>query len=279
MALNEALGKPGRRPPVVLLHSSGMSSRQWGRLVEMLERTHRVIAPDLLGSGANPPWPDEKLFDLSEDVDVIEALVERLGEPAHVVGHSYGGLLALKLARRNPSRIRSLTVYDPVAFGVLHAAKDEEGLADLARAGRNPLFTDFARGGSDPWFEVFVDYWNGPGAWRGLTEAGRESFLRVGRKVFFEVWSLMHDRTPASAYAGIGAPTLFLGGETSPPAAQRVVALLGPTLPRGRVVTVPGAGHMGPLTHAAFVNDAIAAHIANASQDPGNMSFAAPAVE
>ena len=97
-----------------------------------------MIAPDLLGSGANPPWPDEKLFDLSEDVDAIEALVERLGEPVHLVGHSYGGLLALKLARRDPSRIRSLTAYDPVAFGVLHAANDAEGLADLARAGRTP---------------------------------------------------------------------------------------------------------------------------------------------
>jgi len=253
------------RQTVILIHSSGMSSRQWGKLGEILGRTYRVIAPDLLGSGANPPWPDETLFDLSEDVDAIQALVEKLGGPVHVVGHSYGGLLALKLARRDPSRIRSLTAYDPVAFGVLHALNDAEGLADLARAGSNPVFTDFAHGGDDAWFEVFVDYWNGSGAWRGMTQAGRESFLRVGRKVFFEVWSLMHDRTPASAYAGIDAPALFLGGETSPPAARRVVALLGEGLPSGRVLLVPGAGHMGPLTHAAFVNDAIVAHITNAS--------------
>ncbi len=253
------------RQAVILIHSSGMSSRQWGKLGEVLGRTHRVIAPDLLGSGANPPWPAERLFDLSEDVDAIEAIVEKLGGPVHLVGHSYGGLLALKLARRNPSRIRSLTAYDPVAFGALYAANDAEGLADLARAGSNPVFTDFERGGDDAWFEVFVDYWNGPGAWRGMTSAGRESFLRVGRKVFFEVWSLMHDRTPASAYAGIEAPALFLGGQVSPPAARRVVALLGEALPRGFVRLGPGAGHMGPLTHAAFVNDAILAHIASAS--------------
>jgi pimeloyl-ACP methyl ester carboxylesterase len=249
---------------VILIHSSGMSSRQWGKLGEVLGRTHRVIAPDLLGSGANPPWPAEKLFDLSEDVDAIEAIVKKLGGPVHVVGHSYGGLLALKLARRDPSRIRSLAAYDPVAFGAVYAANDAEGIADLARAESQPVFTDFARGGDDAWFEVFVDYWNGPGAWRGMSPAGRESFLRVGRKVFFEVWSLMHDRTPASAYAGIEAPALFLGGAVSPPAARRVVALLGEALPRGRVLLVPGAGHMGPLTHAAFVNDAIVAHIASA---------------
>jgi pimeloyl-ACP methyl ester carboxylesterase len=242
-----------------------MSSRQWGRLSEILAPTHRVLAPDLLGSGDNPPWPDEQPFDLAQDVDAIEQLVDGLGEPVHLVGHSYGGLLALTLARRAPAKIRSLTAYDPVAFGILHAASDAVGLADLERAGRNPVFTDFARGGDDAWFEVFVDYWNGPGAWRGMTRTGRESFLRVGRKVFDEVWSLMHDRTPASAYAGIEAPALFLGGETSPKAARRVVALLGEALPRGRVRMVPGAGHMGPLTHGAVVNEAIAAHIRAAS--------------
>ena len=252
------------KAPVLLLHSSGLSSRQWGRLIEILEPRHRTFAPDLLGSGANPLWPDDQPFDLAMDVDAIERIVDDIGEPIHVVGHSYGGLLAVTLARRMPERIRSLVAYDPVAFGVLHGANDAEGLADLARAGNNPTFTDFARGGSDAWFEVFVDYWNGPGAWRGMSQSGRESFLRVGRKVFYEVWSLIHDRTPASAYAGIDAPALFLGGAASPPAARRVVALIAGAFPRGAARFIPGAGHMGPLTHGTVVNELIAAHIAAA---------------
>ena len=243
-----------------------MSSRQWSRLADSLSSTHRVIAPDLLGSGANPLWPDDRPFDLSQDVDVIEQSIDKLGEPVHVVGHSYGGLLALTLARRAPSKIRSLTAYDPVAFGVLYAVNDAEGLADLERAGRNPIFMDYARGGNDAWFEAFVDYWNGPGAWRGMTETGRASFLRIGRKVFYEVWSLMHDRTPGSAYSAVTAPSLFLSGVASPAAARRMVALLGAALPAGRVQMIEeGAGHMGPLTHGALVNEAITAHIRSAS--------------
>lgn len=254
--------------PVLLLHSSGLSSRQWGRLTEILAPAYRVIAPDLLGSGDNPPWPDGEPFDFAQDVDAIERLVTPLGEPVHVVGHSYGGLLAVTLARRVPKLIRCLVVYDPVAFGVLNAAEgireDAEGLADLSRAATNPVFTDYARGGGDAWFEAFVDYWNGPGAWRGMTESGRASFLRVGRKVFYEVWSLMHDRTPASAYEGVTAPSLFLGGELSPPAARRVVAVLAKAFPAGREQTIPGAGHMGPLTHGRVVNELIAQHVAGA---------------
>lgn len=238
-----------------------MSSRQWSRLSEMLGATHRVLAPDLIGSGANPPWPDDEPFDLLQDVEVLESLIDQLGGAAHLVGHSYGGLLALTVARRAPSRVRSLAVYDPVAFGVLYEPEDAEGLADLARAASHPVFTDYERGGSDAWFEAFIDYWNGPGAWRGMAEAGRASFLRVGRKVFYEVWSLMHDRTPASAYAGIEAPALLLGGAGSPAAARRVVQVLSPALPDSRLQMIAGAGHMGPLTHGPIVNEAIAAHI------------------
>jgi pimeloyl-ACP methyl ester carboxylesterase len=196
---------------------------------------------------------------------MLERLIQDLGEPVHVVGHSYGGLLAVTLARRAPARIRSLAAYDPVAFGVLHAANDAEGLADLDRVGSLPVFFDEAKGGGEEWFEAFVDYWNGPGAWRGMSQTSRDSFLRVGRKVCYEVWSLSRDRTEASAYGGVEAPALFLGGERSPAAARRVVEHLGRAFPRGRVQIVPGAGHMGPLTHGAQVNEAIAAHLLSAS--------------
>lgn len=252
------------RSPVVLLHSGGMSSRQWRKLAGQLAPAHRVITPDFLGSGDNPPWPHDRPFDISEDVDVIERLVVELGQPVHVVGHSYGGLVAVTLARRVPALIRSLAAYDPVAFGVLYAAGDAEGLANLDEVGRQPVFTDHARGGGEAWFTAFVDYWNGPGAWAALAPAARESFLRVGRKVFLEVSSLMSDRTPASAYAAVQAPALFLAGERSPAAARRVVALLSGGFPHARALTVEGAGHMGPITHADTVNAAIAGHIAAA---------------
>jgi pimeloyl-ACP methyl ester carboxylesterase len=223
-----------------------------------------VVTPDLLGSGDNPPWPDGAPFDFREDVAAVGALIDALGEPAHVVGHSYGGLLALTLARERPERVRSLAVYDPVAFGVLHATGDTAGLDDLARAEAQPIFLDDAVGGGEAWFEAFVDYWNGPGSWRALPAPSRGAFLRIGRKVYGEVRSLLADRTPPSAYAAITAPALLLGGERSPVAAQRVLALLAGAIPRAVARTVRGAGHMGPISHAAEVNALLVEHIAAA---------------
>ena len=251
----------GEGPLVVPLHSGGMSGRQWRRLAERLATSHRVVVPDLLGSGANPRWRDEMPFDVSLDVAALGELLDSLGEPAHRVGHSYGGCLALTLARRRPASVRSVVVYDPTAFGVLHSSRDAAGLADLRRPEANPVFSDEARGGGSAWFEAFVDYWNGPGSWRALSGEAQAAFLAIGRKVYREARSLLAERTPADAYSAITAPTLLLGGERSPIAARRVIEHLAAAIPGARARVVHGAGHMGPISHAAEVNELVAGHV------------------
>ena len=243
---------------VVLLHSGGMSSRQWRKLSERLAPSYRVLAPDFLGSGSNPLWTDDKPFHFELD---LEALAPVLDGPFHVVGHSYGGLLALLLAGRHPDRVRSVAVYDPVAFGVLFAADDAEGLKDLARTGEDPVFLDDARGGSEAWLRAFIDYWNGPGSWDAMPQPSRDSFLRVGRKVYYEVRSLLTERSGQDAYAAITAPTLLMHGEKSPASARRVAQLLACWMPHATLRSVAGAGHMGPITHADVVNGLICEHL------------------
>ncbi len=241
----------------MLLHSGGMSGRQWKRLVERLSRTHRVVAPDLLGSGENPPWPADAPFHFSQDVEAIAALVRGLGQPVHLVGHSYGGLLALMVARDSPALVRSIAAYDPVAFGILQDEPDAETLMT-----DTPALVDDAIGGSEAWFRIFVDWWNGDGTWASLPEPARASFLRVGRKVFFEVKSLLGDRTSAAQWGTIRAPTILFTGERTPSTERRVVHRLGAAMPGARIVEVPGAGHMGAITHADLVDPEIARHIA-----------------
>lgn len=274
----------GQGSPVLLLHSSGMSSRQWRSLADRLADApgtgagFRTIAPDFLGSGANPRWPDREPFHFDLDVREIAHLAHDLGEPVHLVGHSYGGLVALTLARLHPSLVRSLSLYEPVAFGVLYdpgssppgvastssgTLPEAEALADLARSTLD-LGSDRGAGGDATWLEAFIDYWNGGGTWAALPEATRKGFLAVGRKVYLEVSSLLADRTRAAAYKHVETKTLILSGERSPIAARRVAEILASALPNARLDVVSGAGHMGPITHGARVNDAILRNITGA---------------
>ena len=251
----------GAGPPALLLHSGGLGSRQWLRLAARLKPFRRVLAPDLLGYGASSPWPADAPFEYTADLRLVEALLDGVRGPFDVVGHSYGGMLALKLALARPRDIRTLALYEPVAFGVLYDPPDPVGKEELEAIDHDGAFFADGTGGDEAWVERFVDYWNGRGAWRALSENTRQAFLKNGRKAFQEVRSIMADRTPASAYRVIDAPVLLLSGAESTRAAHRVCDRLVDVLPRARRVTLPDTGHMGPVTDATAVNELILAHI------------------
>ncbi|HWU90668.1 MAG TPA: alpha/beta hydrolase [Kofleriaceae bacterium] len=241
--------------PVLLVHSSGFTSRQWRRLGELLAPHHRVIAPDLLGYGADR-WPADKPFHFREDVAMLAALLD---EPAHVVGHSYGGLLALQLALARPDRVRRIAVYEPVTFGILDEPEDAVARESIAQLSPYPANAASV----EPWLERFVDWWQGTGAWHALGAATQQAFRDPGWKLSQEVASLSADRTDRARYATIAAPTLILGGERTHPAELHVVRKLARTLPHATLQMFPDPGHMGPITHAASINAAITAFLAS----------------
>jgi pimeloyl-ACP methyl ester carboxylesterase len=244
----------GQGTPVVLLHSSGLSGRQWRRLEEQLvAAAFRVVIPDLTGHGASPAWQEPAAFSCAIDVrGVVTALREH--GPAHVVGHSYGGLLGLLAALDAPELVRSLIVYEPVALGVLDHENDAAERAELPDVDRDwgPSAAERER-----WLERFVDYWSGPGAWSELRPEARAEFVRVAWVLHEGVRELSRAGTPRAAFRGIRCPVTLINGELSPAAAQRIVAQLAGVVPNSRWLSLANVGHLAPLTHPAVVNEAV----------------------
>lgn len=244
---------------VLLIHSGGFTSRQWRKLAGMLSAEFEVLTPDLLGYGESGPWPDGKPFHFRQDLEFLEALLGSDGRPAHLVGHSYGGFLALQLAIARPELVRSIAAYEPVAFGILDEEKDADARSalDLVKREWHPG----PNGADEEWLRSFVGWWNGAEAWDRLNEETRASFRAVGWKLFQEVMTLATDTTGRAAYAAITVPALLLGGADSPLTERRVLENLGAALPHATLHFFPGVGHMGPISHAPLVNDAILAHL------------------
>jgi pimeloyl-ACP methyl ester carboxylesterase len=244
----------GTGVPALLLHSSGLSGRQWRRLVpSLVERGLRAVVPDLTGHGASEAWPEPRPFTFHADVERTCELLGAVG-PAHVVGHSYGGLIALHAARTAPQSVRSLVLFDPVAFGTLDPVADAAVCADLDAVDVpwSSRVEDRER-----WLTTFVDYWGGKGAWGALREEVRAEFRRVGWVVREGVRSLVEDTTRADQYRSFRFPVRVLNGGRSPVAAGRVAQRLAEAMTDASVVTVPNIGHLGPVTHAKLVNPLI----------------------
>lgn len=244
----------GQGTPVVLLHSSGLSGRQWQRLEEeLVQAGFRAVIPDLTGHGASPSWQEPAAFSCSIDLQGVVDMLAEIG-PAHVVGHSYGGLLGLLAALEAPGLVRSLVVYEPVALSVLDRQSDAAARAELPDVDLDwgPSLAERER-----WLQRFVDYWSGPGAWSQLRPETRAEFVRAAWVLHEGIRELSHGGTPPSAFGDIRCPVTLINGELSPLAARRIVRQLVEVLPRSRWLSLANVGHLAPLTHPAVVNEAV----------------------
>jgi pimeloyl-ACP methyl ester carboxylesterase len=261
----------GAGEPIVLLHCSSGSSGAWAPVMNHLGQDYRVLVPDLLGYGRTEPWPRDAPLGLDAELGVVEALLDVAGRPAHLVGHSYGGTVALRAARRFPRQVASLTLIEPVAFHLLRHADEPDGWREIAAlAERHVALVGEGRDAAAA--EAFVTYWMGPKAGQQMPDAARDSAVRTAAKVAAE-WRLMFAaEDDRDAIAEIDAPTLLIcGGRTRTPA-RRVVEVLGRALPHTLHHEIAGAGHMSPLTHPANIAEAIRRHVD--SIDPQRRSAA-----
>jgi len=252
---------PDTRPALVLLHSSMSSRNQWAALSAQLDG-YRAIAIDLLGYG-KAPFPSEierDAFTLAHEVDAVNAaLAAQLapGQPFHLIGHSYGGATALRLARQMPQRVLSLALFEPVAFHLLpadDAARREIGAVIAAIDGAASVH-DATR--------AFLDYWNGAGAFDAMPAAVQQRFSAQIAKVKLDFQALLGEPATLADLAMLTMPALVMAGADSPLSTRRLTAALAQALPQASTLQTPG-GHMAPITHAQHVNDAFARFLAEA---------------
>lgn len=238
----------GSGSTVMLIHSSGIGPAMWRAYQEPLGDGHRVVTPALLGYSPSDLVPRGSTGLTARDLEGLGALLAAEPGPVHLVGHSYGGFLAARLALAQPEKVATLALLEPVMFGALRLADDPVAEEDLSVFQANRWFEDVATAGSERWMELFVDYWNQAGAWQGLPPSQKAVFLAAGWKVFEEVRAVLHDPWPFADYR-FAMPTLLLRGGRSTKAARQVVAHLAAMNPSARTVELPLAGHMFPVTH------------------------------
>lgn len=254
----------GAGAPIVLLHCSSGSSSAWRPVIDSLGPDHRALAPDLLGYGRNAPWSRGAPLQQDSELTAIAALLEAAGEPVHLVGHSYGGAVALDAALRFPDRIASLTLIEPVAFRLLKDADEPDGWREIAAVAERHLDL-VAQGRDAEAAEAFSTYWMGAAAWRQMPVAARDSVIRTAAKVAAE-WELMFAaQDNPRAVAGIAVPTLLICGRRTRSPARHVMTVLRSILSHARYIEIADAGHMSPLSHPAAIADAVRAHIGTSS--------------
>jgi pimeloyl-ACP methyl ester carboxylesterase len=251
---------------VIALHCSLGTGRQWSKLVQQLGPGYNVTAPDIAGYGDNR-GSTELPVTLAEEVAALGG-IDRVTGPVHLVGHSYGGAIAFKMATAAPfaDRVRSLTLIEPVLPTMLDEGDaDREEFARLSRKVSTDLWTRTPIQAIDR----FMSYWSGSASPEELSPEMRLRMIERVDKLACDFTAAFDELNVAAAAAAIRIPTLLFSGGLSPRLTQRIVEQLAATIPVSETCHVFNAGHMLPLTHAKLVNPEIAAHIARADDLAG----------
>jgi pimeloyl-ACP methyl ester carboxylesterase len=259
---SRASGGQADKPTVVALHCSGAGGYAWRALANVLGERFHVAAPDLIGCGTTAHWSGVHAFRAADEAALVVDIIDAAHGPVHLVGHSYGGGVALRVASERPDRIASLTLYEPVATHVLKTAGPAgkhavDEIMELA----GQIDRAVLCGAHWAAAERFVDYWNGAGAWAALDPAAQAGIARYIPKACLEFRAMAEETTPRAIYRQFDFPKLLLIGERTSEPVRLIARQLAAAMKPASLRTVFGAGHMGPFTHAAGVNAMIAGHI------------------
>ncbi len=232
----------GAGPTVLLLHGVGLRAEAWGAQLDGLPA--QMIAPDMPGHGdsALPAGYVDMESYVAAALDVLAAC----GEPAVIVGHSMGAMLALALAARAPEKV--------LAVAALNAVFERSPSAAQAVQARAASLD----GQSAPDPTAALERWFGTdetperaacAAWLGdVNPAAYKSAYH----------SFAHSEIPnRDMLASIACPALFMTGRDEPNSTPAMSETMAALAPKGRALVVTGAAHMMPMSHARETNAAL----------------------
>lgn len=250
--------------PIVALHSSASSSGQWRQLEADLNGRFDVHAFDLPGYGRAPLTTDPKQEGAAASAAAVIPEIEKLGSAVHLVGHSNGGGIAIKVALMRPDLVKSLTLYEPATFHFLKHGNgtDQDLFQQIQFLSEQVTASAGCDEAAAEGMKHFLDFWNGDGFWDALPIAARHRFAGQIPSImadfangFAETWALK-DLTD------LDIPTLVMTGLESPEITQHVAVVIAKALPNARTALLPELGHMAPIFQPEWINSRIFEHVA-----------------
>lgn len=220
-------------PSLIIAHGLYGSGRNWSVIAKRLSDTRHVITPDMRNHGTSPRAASQSYPDMAGD---LAEVIQKIGGPVDLVGHSMGGKTAMTLALTKPELINRLIIADiaPVAYG-----NTQQGMIDAMRSvdlstltRRSDAESQLAAAGVEPALQSFftqsLDVPNK--SWRlnlDLLEAEMEKIIG---------W-------PEEITGPFDGPTFFLSGAASdyvlPEHRQKIKTLF----PQARFAKIPDAAH------------------------------------
>lgn len=244
---------PVGAPPALFIHPMLGRAGMWQPVWDGLPGRH-LVAPDLPGHGRTD-------HDISRDLQeqaVVDALSLIGDQPVDLVGHSFGGTVALRIALQHPELVRSLTLIEPVYFVLLRDAGHPAYLSHLRES--QSLSRALAQGDHDAAARAFVDEWGavpsdeiGPKKWREIVS--RIHLVELSQNATMNARN--PERVRLGQLADLRMPVQLIEGGQSPAVIHAIGDVIAEACPGIVRNMIADAGHMLTVTHPDVVSGLI----------------------
>lgn len=229
-----AYRRSGEGPPLILVHGTAADHGRWRPILPALEESFAIWAIDRRGRGGSG---DSNSYAMEWEAEDIASVVDSIGEPVDLLGHSYGALCALEAALLTRN-IRKLVLYDPgieIAGEKIYPHEVIERLEALLAAGdRDAVVITTMRevAGLPP---EAVEHLRSLPAWQARVAAAHT----IPR----ELRAVKAYRFDPERFRNLGVPAMLLSGGDSPAALRKAAEAVDEALPDSRIAVMPGQGH------------------------------------
>ncbi len=251
--------------PAVLLHCTLGHAGAYAKLAEGLSDLVHITSFDQPEHGRAAPWTGEgdlQDYVLAMTRELVEAEAARTGQRIHMIGHSFGGTVAVRLAQEAPDLLASLTLIEPVMVATAYLDHPQ------MKAQQSQVLSDFyaamEREDRDTAARLFSALFGDGRPWEAIPEKTRAS---IANRIHMIVAG---DRAVHEDCYGLASgkplyretlPTLLMNSTTGGPVMEATFAGLKKRIPQARHVLFAqkDIGHMLPLTHPELVSSEIRA--------------------
>ncbi|MCR8922172.1 alpha/beta hydrolase [Dasania sp. GY-MA-18] len=240
----------GSGPPIVFIHGSFASYNTWKKYCEQLSNKYLCISIKLPGHGGAPPLANSNPADISGETALIKQIVTSLSDqPAHIVGHSYGAVVALALALENTLALSKLSLFEPVSGWLLQYQQRTQAELTIL----NQFVADYkltiAQQQPQACAKV-IDFWGGENSYASLPEFIQNSMpplTQLNIKHWQQCMALSYNLRDLSQ---LNIATQVIYGDQSNPILKTIAQLITEHTPHSQIHCIAGASHFLVNSHS-----------------------------
>jgi pimeloyl-ACP methyl ester carboxylesterase len=230
----------GQGPPLVMVHGSSLDHTRWGSSIHRLAEHFTLVLMDRRGRGASGDGP---VYSIEREFEDVVAVVESLGRPVNLLGHSYGAVCALE-ASCLTAAIDKLVLYEPPLpmgeKGLMFGSRMPERLEELLQQGDRDTLVELFLRGVVGCTAAEVQTLRKSASWAVRLEAAHTLPREVRMAELY--------RFDPAKFAKVRVSTMLLLGSLSPTYMHDSTMAAAAALQFGRIEMLPGQGHAAMTT-------------------------------